>query len=97
MRTDPVGDSLRTRVPLMLALWGFLFVLVAELVIWRVRGNKPATKPAEPPPDDAEKLLNELLSQAEAAAEARGEGQGDRGKEEEDKKSEAEKAGEPPA
>lgn len=66
---DPVGDSLRTRVPLMMAVWGFVFVLVCELVIWRVRGTKPTTPPE--PPDDAEKLLNELLAQAEAA-QARG-------------------------
>ena len=56
----------------MMALWGFVFVLVGELVMWRVRSKRAATKAAEPPPDDAEKLLNELLAQAEAkmAAEA---------------------------
>lgn len=71
--TDPVGAALRTRVPLTLALWGFLFVLVGELVIWGVRGHRPAVKPTEAPQDEAEKLLNELLAQAKAkmAAEAK--------------------------
>ena len=69
---EQVGAALRARVPLMLAAWGFLFVLVGELIIWRVRGSRPAAKPPETPQDDAERLLNELLAQAEAkmAAEA---------------------------
>ncbi|AWM36816.1 hypothetical protein GobsT_53200 [Gemmata obscuriglobus] len=70
-----VGTALRTRVPLMLAAWGFAFVLVGELVIWRIRGSRPAApKPSENPQNDAEKLLNELLAQAESrmAAEAGG-------------------------
>ena len=70
---DPVPDSLRTRVPLMMAAWGFVFVLMCELVVWRVRGTKPP--PAPEPPDDAEALLNELLAQAEAAHAAAGSGQ----------------------
>ena len=70
-----IGTVLRARVPLMLAAWGFLFVLVGEIIIWRVRGSRPAApKPPENPQDDAERLLNELLAQAEAkmAAEAGG-------------------------
>lgn len=81
---DQVGSALRARVPLTLAAWGFVFVLVGELVIWRVRGSrKPAPKPLESQ-DDAEKLLNELLAQAEAkmAAESSEQGSGDRGQEE---------------
>ncbi len=62
---DPVAESLRVRVPLTMAFWGFVFVLVCELVIWRVRGGRPALN-TTPPPDDTEKLLNELLAQAEA-------------------------------
>ncbi len=75
-----VSVTLRTSVPLTMAFWGFVFVLVCELVIWRVRGSQPVAKPAEPQPDDAEKLLNELLAQAEAkmAAEA-GLGRGETG------------------
>src|SRR4051812_22671093 len=68
----PVDESLRYRVPLMMALWGFAFVAACELVLSRIRGNKPAAKPAGKLPDETEKLLNELLAQAEAkmAAEA---------------------------
>ena len=33
----PVSDSLRYRVPLMMAFWGFLFVAVSELVLSRFR------------------------------------------------------------
>lgn len=63
---EQVGSALRARVPLTLAAWGFAFVLVGEIVIWRVRGDrKPAPQPPESQ-DDAEKLLNELLAQAEA-------------------------------
>ncbi|MDY3563524.1 hypothetical protein R5W23_005136 [Gemmata sp. JC673] len=67
-----VGAALRTRLPLMLAAWGFAFVLVGELIIWRIRGSRPAAPEPPNPQDDAEKLLNELLAQAESrmAAEA---------------------------
>lgn len=61
----PVSDSLRYRVPLMMAFWGFVFVAVSELVLSRFR-RPPPTKAAEMPPDEAETLLNELLAQAEA-------------------------------
>src|SRR4051794_20144694 len=53
-----VAATLRYRVPLMMAFWGFLFVTVSELVLSRFRKHAPA-KPAAPPADDAEKLLNE--------------------------------------
>lgn len=74
---DPVADAqvtaaLRARVPLTLAAWGFLFVLVAELVVWRVRGSRPAAKPPDSTPDETEKLLNELLAQAESKLAAPG-------------------------
>ncbi len=71
---EPVSERLTYRVPAMMAVWGFLFVLVGEVVMWRIRGKRQAlqaTKDANPQ-DDAEKLLNDLLAQAEAkmAAEA---------------------------
>jgi hypothetical protein len=74
---EPVEGTLRTRVPLTLAFWGFVFVAVGELILHRVRRNRPAAQPTEPQQDDAEKLLNELLAQAEAkaAAEAAARGQ----------------------
>ncbi len=67
---EEINTSLRSRVPLTMALWGFGFVAVSELVIWRVRGNRPATSQQTGPQteqsqDEAEKLLNELLTQAE--------------------------------
>ena len=67
--TDPndmVGATLRSRVPLVLAAWGFVFVAVGELLLhWRRSRRKLlAAKPAEP--DPAEKLLEELLSLVEA-------------------------------
>jgi hypothetical protein len=71
---DPVSEKLTYRVPAMMALWGFLFVLVGELLIWRIRGKREAIQASKEanPQDDAEKLLNDLLAQAEAkmAAEA---------------------------
>jgi len=68
----PLDESLRYRVPLMMAFWGFVFVAVTELILYRMRGSVPVKTAVAPPPDDAEKLLNELLAQAEAkmAAEA---------------------------
>ncbi len=63
---DPqVGPAVRYRVPLMMAFWGFVFVAVSEVVLYRFR-RRPPVKPVEPPVDDAEKLLNELLAQAES-------------------------------
>jgi hypothetical protein len=62
-------DSVYYRVPLTLALGGFLFVAVGELVLRRLRRNKPAAAGVKSGPsqqDDVEKLLNELLAQAEA-------------------------------
>ena len=93
------GSTLRYRVPLMMAFWGFMFVAVCELVLSRIRKNAPV-KPAEPPQDDAEKLLNELLAQAEAKMALEAESQKgedreqkaeDRGQRTEKKKPEAER------
>ncbi|MBX9628375.1 MAG: hypothetical protein K2X82_31540 [Gemmataceae bacterium] len=61
---NPVGDSLRTRVPVMLALWGFLFVAGGELLLARRR--KPAPPPEPAKPDSGEVLLLQLLREAEA-------------------------------
>jgi hypothetical protein len=58
-------ESIRVKVPLMMAFWGFVFVVVAELLKWRLRGKPAVAKVTEPQPD-AEKLLNELLAQAES-------------------------------
>ncbi|MCI0702850.1 MAG: hypothetical protein L0241_17350 [Planctomycetia bacterium] len=64
----PVEETLRYKIPLTMAIWGFAFVAVGELILHRIRSRRPPTKPPEPQPDDAERLLNELLAQAEAKA-----------------------------
>jgi hypothetical protein len=70
-----LSSSLRTRVPLLMAVWGFVFVAAGELLLYACRGNpRPPVQPP-PPPDDAEKLLEELLRQADATA-AQGSGAG---------------------
>lgn len=67
----PLDPSLRYRIPLTLAVGGFVFVAVGEWIAARIRARKDAAKvAAAPPSDDAEKLLNELLAQAEAKAAA---------------------------
>ena len=60
--------TLRTRVPLFMALWGAGFVVVGETALHWWRRRHPAA-PAAPPPraDETERLLEELLAQAEAA------------------------------
>lgn len=66
----PLDPSLHYRIPITLALGGFVFVAVGEWIAARIRARKEAAKVAAPvvQPDDAEKLLNELLAQAEARA-----------------------------
>ena len=61
------AESLRKTVPLAMAIWGFGFVALYEVVRHVMRGKKALAEPTAPPqPDEAEKLLEELLSQAEA-------------------------------
>lgn len=58
-------DGARYRIPLMMALWGFAFVVLGEAIASRFR--KPKESEAEKPAtDSAEKLLTELLAKAEA-------------------------------
>jgi len=67
---DPdLASKLRVRIPLLMAVWGFAFVAVGELVLHLIRSRKP-TPPPTPPrqPDDAEKLLEQLLAEVEAKA-----------------------------
>lgn len=57
------------RVPLLMAAWGVIFVVVGELVLWAARGQKPAAPaapPAPPGPDPAELLMDQLIREAEA-------------------------------
>lgn len=67
---NPVSSSLSTRLPLVMAAWGFGFILVAELALYAWRGHPapPAAKqPVEAKPDPAEVLLEQLLAEADAA------------------------------
>ncbi|MFO0802247.1 MAG: hypothetical protein U0791_03890 [Gemmataceae bacterium] len=63
--THGLADSLYTRVPATMALWGFLFVAAGEVVLDRVRKKKPAPV-ADPKPDTALLLLEEILAKVEA-------------------------------
>jgi hypothetical protein len=67
--TPALPEGARYRIPLMMALWGFAFVVIGEFVAARFR--KPAAAAEHPAPDSAEKLLNELLAKAEAESAAR--------------------------
>ena len=85
--TNPVDATIRSRVPLTMAAFGFAFVAVSELLVFAVRGEKkPAVKqPLAAPDDPAEKLLEELLRQADIALAKQESGVGSR--ESESKKS----------
>jgi hypothetical protein len=64
-----VGRSaadMRTRIPLALAVWGFVVVALYEFVRHLLRGRRALTPVTPPAPDETEKLLEELLRQAEA-------------------------------
>jgi hypothetical protein len=74
-RGSPQGDAefagqLRSRVPVVMAAWGFGFIALAEVLLFLVRGEPGAraakAAKAADQPDDAELLLEELLRQAEA-------------------------------
>lgn len=58
-------ETLRWRVPLTMAAWGFVFAAVGEIIRSLRRGPEKATEPASP--DQAEILLEEILSKLEAA------------------------------
>jgi hypothetical protein len=64
-----VGRSaadMRIRIPLALAIWGFVIVTLYEVVRHLLRGRRAVTPAAPPEPDQTEQLLEELLRQAEA-------------------------------
>lgn len=63
---DPAAASLHSRVPLMMAAWGFLFVAVGEVVLDRFRRKKPPASLAEPRPDPATVLLEEIMAKVES-------------------------------
>jgi hypothetical protein len=82
-----IQGTIRQRVPLVMAAWGFAFIAVAEAALFLWRGEPRVTDAkavkAEAGPDEAELLLEELLTQAEAkAAQEQRTGDGGQGTEE---------------
>lgn len=70
---DELISQIQTRTPIMLAVWGFAFVAVGEVVLHLWRSRRPAP-PAEPTQDErakTEMLLQELLAKAEAEEKAK--------------------------
>jgi hypothetical protein len=63
--TASVNETLRSRIPLMMAAWGFAFVAVGELLIslWR-RKKQPQPMPTTVP-NLTEQKLAELLRQSD--------------------------------
>jgi hypothetical protein len=72
---DDFAQTLRYRMPLAMAAWGFALVAIFEVALTVLRGGKrtiPARRiPAVPTEDEVEQLLNQLLQQADAAEAAR--------------------------
>lgn len=72
---DPLQTMLTHRIPLAMALWGFVFVAACELTIHFWRGKRPGTQAlTATEPDPAEVLLEELMRQADEAMAGRGPG-----------------------
>jgi hypothetical protein len=93
-----ITATLRERVPLVMAVAGFAFVAIGELLLhfWRSRKPVPPQTPATPPPDPAEKLLEEILAKVESQREGdRGQESGDRSQETGNRKQETDQ--QPPA
>jgi hypothetical protein len=67
---DDLARSIRVRLPLGMALWGFAVVAAFELLLAVWRGGKkppaPAPSPRAPAPADVDALLSQLLAKAEA-------------------------------
>ncbi len=61
-------DRVRTRVPMMMAFWGFVVVALGEALTQAMRRKGADVRPPTAQPDETEKLLEELLAQAEAKA-----------------------------
>jgi hypothetical protein len=62
----PDASVLRFRLPLMMAGMGFTLVAVGELILHRVRKNRPPPAPTANERENTEKLLQQLLAEADA-------------------------------
>ena len=65
------ADSLGYRVPLTMALWGFVVIVVLEGTLYWCRGNRPVAAAAKSPasaPDPTQVLLDQLILAEEAKA-----------------------------
>ncbi len=61
-------SAIRVRTPIMLAIWGFVFVAVGELLLHAWRRRHPAAPPSATTAEReaTEKQIQEMLAQAEA-------------------------------
>jgi hypothetical protein len=66
VQPDHLAESIQTNVPVMMAVWGFLFIAVGEVVMHQIRKRRPVAPPPEPQPDPALVLLEEILAKVEA-------------------------------
>lgn len=67
---EAVTDRMAWQIPLRMAIFGFVFVAIGEVLIDQWRKRKPAPPPPPPSPLDDEKLVQELLKLAEEKAAA---------------------------
>jgi hypothetical protein len=77
---NPDAETLamiQTRTPIMMAVWGFVFVTIGELILhgWRSRRPMPPG-PTQQDQTETEMMLQELLAKAEADEKAKGDGTG---------------------
>jgi len=65
---EPISNTINTRLPWMMALWGFVFVALVESVVSIIRRHRTIHIRSIVPssPDPAELLLEELLAQVDA-------------------------------
>lgn len=67
-----ISDAIKARMPITLAVWGFAFVAVGELLLWAVRRKRtPAAGPTRAELDANERTIQELLAKADAEEKAK--------------------------